>query len=93
MEQPDGGIAKPKITDEQIEEAITGMGQKVTDQDKAKLKEIMNKSSSTKLIHMEGTHTEIYTNITFPELSKSDFKFVLPEGTIQNDFFKSIITN
>ncbi len=41
---------------------------------------------------MEGNHTEIYTNITFPKLNESDFNFVLPEGSIQSDLFKSIIT-
>jgi len=38
-----------------------------------------------KTAKMKGSSTEVHANVSSPELDKSDFKFVLPEGTILKD--------
>jgi hypothetical protein len=83
IEPPEGGRQMPEMTDEQLEEAIKGMGQEVTDESKKKMREMMERSKTMfKTIKMKGSSTELHTNVSSPELSKNDFKFALPEGTV-----------
>jgi len=83
LEPPEGGIAIPEQTDEQVEEAIKGMGQEVTEESKKKMREMMESSRTMfKTMKMKGSSTELHTNVSSPELSKNDFKFALPEGTV-----------
>jgi ribosome recycling factor len=73
----------PEITDEQIEEAIKGVGQKVTEESKKNMREMMEKSAEMfKNIKMKGSATEVHKNVSSPELNKKDFMFALPEGTV-----------
>ena len=86
LEPPEGGIAIPKITDEQVAEAIKGMGQEVTDESKKKMREMMESTRTMfKTMKMKGSSTELHTNVSSPELNKNDFKFALPEGAVLKD--------
>jgi len=86
LELPESGPALPEMTDEQLEEAIKGMGQEVTDESKKNLKDMMERSRKRlKTMKTKGSSTELHANVASPELNKSDFKFVLPEGTVLKD--------
>jgi len=83
LEPPEGGEAIPKLTDEQLEEAIKSMGQEVTEESKKNMTEMMERSRTMlKAMKMRGSSTELHANVSSPELNKNDFKFVLPEGTV-----------
>lgn len=76
----------PELTDDEIKEAISGMGLEVTEKSihrmrdtLARADEILERSSRT------GTSTEVFVEVSSPELKKSDFTFVLPEGTSCKD--------
>jgi hypothetical protein len=49
LEPPEGGVAMPEMTDEQLEEAIKVVGQKVTEESKQKMKAMMEKSMTSSL--------------------------------------------
>jgi len=73
----------PEMTDEQIEEAIKGMGLEVTEENKKNMREKMEKSAEMlKTVKMKGSSTEVHADISSPELNKNDFKVALPEGTV-----------
>ena len=83
FEPPEGGRQMPEMTDEQLEEAIKGMGQEVTKESKKKMREVMAKSRTMlKTVKMKGSSTELQANVSSPELNNSDFAFALPEGTV-----------
>ncbi len=83
LEPPEGGTVMPEMTDEQIEEAIKGMGQEVTEQAKNNLREMMDKSQSMlKTMKISGSSIEHHVHVSSPDLKKADFKFPLPEGTV-----------
>ena len=82
LEPPEGGRQMPEMTDEQLEEAIKGMGQEVTDESKKNMSEMIERSGKMlKTMKMKGSSTELHVNVSSPELNKNDFKFALPEGT------------
>jgi len=73
----------PEMTDEQLEEAIKGMGQEVTEESKKNMTEMMERSRTMlKTMKMTGSSTELHANVSSPELNKNDFKFALPEGSV-----------
>ena len=83
LERPEGGRQMCEMTDEQLEEAIKGMGQEVTEESKKKMREVMAKSRTMlKTVKMKGSSTELQANVSSPELNNSDFAFALPEGTV-----------
>ena len=83
---PEGGLAMPEITDEQLEEAIKAMGQEVTEESKKSMREMMNKARNVvKTAKIKGSSTELHLKISSPELSKNDFQFLPPEGTVLKD--------
>jgi hypothetical protein len=83
LEPPEGGMVIPEMTDEQLEEAIKGMGQAVTEESKQKMREMMGKSKEILgEAKMKGSSTELHTKVSSPELNKKDFKFAPPEGTV-----------
>lgn len=83
LEPPDGGLAMPQMTDEELEEAIKGMGQEVTRESKQRMREMMKRSTDVlKAGKMKGSSTELHAEISSPELSKIVFQFALPEGTV-----------
>ena len=83
LEPPEGGIAMPEMTDEQLEEAIKGMGQDVTEESKQKMREMMNRSKDVlKTADMKGSSTELHAEISSPKMNTKDFQFALPAGTV-----------
>jgi hypothetical protein len=83
LEPPEGGAAIPKMTDEQLDEAIKGMGREVTDESRKNMREMMERSEKMlKTLKMKGSSTELHSNVSSPELNKNDFKFALPEGAV-----------
>lgn len=94
LEPPEGGIAMPEMTDEQLEEAIKGMGQEVTEQSKNRMREIMKSSKDLlKTARMKGSSTEVHTDISSPEMNSEDFQFALPDGAVlQESVFGGVLT-
>ena len=83
LEPPEGGRQMPEMTDEQLEEAIKGMGQEVTEESKQKMREMMKRSKDAlKTAHMKGSSTELHAEISSPKLNTKDFQFALPAGTV-----------
>ncbi|MCF7973183.1 MAG: hypothetical protein K9N55_05180 [Phycisphaerae bacterium] len=87
LEAPeDGGPVIPELTDEMLEQTLTAMGQTVTPEAKENMKQILeNLKTTLKTTKLQGTSTELHAKVSFPKLSKSDFKFALPEGTVLED--------
>ena len=83
LEPPEGGAPIPEMTEEQLEEAIKGMGQEVTEESKQKMREMMKRSKEVlKTAHMTGSSTELHAEISSPKLNTKDFQFALPAGTV-----------
>jgi outer membrane lipoprotein-sorting protein len=87
LEPPEEGRAIPDLTDKDLEQALAGMGQKVTPESKKNMREMLEKlrvslKTATK---MKGVSAELHAKVSSPELSKSDFKFSLPDGTVLKD--------
>ncbi len=69
-------------------ETLKGMGVKVTDQSKKRMKE---SEASIKNVKIKGFNVELYTDMLFPELQKKDFKYDLPDGTeLKNSLFENV---
>ena len=79
LEPPEGGRAVPEMTDEQLEEAIKGMGQKVTEESKQKTREMMK---SLKTAQLKGSSTELHADILTPDATKNDFQFTPPKDSV-----------
>jgi len=83
LEPPEGGRQMPEMTDEQLEEAIKGMGQEVTDESRKNMREMMERSGKMmKTMKLRGSSMELHAKVSSPELNKNDFKFALPEGAV-----------
>jgi hypothetical protein len=62
------------------------MGQEVTEENKKRLRETMNRSREVlKTAKIKGSSTESYVKISSPEMGKKDFEFALPKGTVLKD--------
>ena len=86
LESPEGGVTIPEMTDEQLDEAIKGMGQKVTDETRQKMKDMMKKSSDVlKTAKLKGSSTEIHVNVSSPDVSAKDFQFTPPKDSVLKD--------
>lgn len=84
--EPPEGIVIPEMTDEQLEEAIKGMGQEVTEESKKSMREMLEKSKAMlQTAKMNGFFSEFHANVSSPELNRNDFKFALPEGAVLKD--------
>lgn len=83
IEPPEAGRQMPEMTDEQLEEAIKGLGQEVTEESKKRMRKLMETSRALlKNAKLKGSSTESHVEISSPEVSKNDFQFELPEGTV-----------
>lgn len=83
LESPQGGVAVPAITDNEIEKAIKDLGQEVTEQAKKKVREMMEKAGSKVMAtKLKGMSTETQTKISSPELEAKNFQYVLPAGAV-----------
>ncbi len=87
LEPPEEGRAIPELTDKDLEQALAGMGQKVTPESKKNMREMLENSrvSLKTATKMKGVSAELHAKVSSPELSKSDFKFSLPDGTVLKD--------
>jgi hypothetical protein len=82
LEPPEGGVKSRQMTDEELEAAIKGLGQDVTEERKVALRKKMKEVQSVvQATNLKGTMTELHTNIDTPKLVKTDFAFVLPDNT------------
>jgi outer membrane lipoprotein-sorting protein len=82
LEPPDGGVTIPEMTDQQVAEALQGLGQEVTDESMKKMRSMMEKSKTLfENAQMKGFMTELHENISSPELKPENFQFTIPEGT------------
>jgi len=88
------GAAQPDMTNEQLDEAIKGMGQEVTEESRKNMREVMDRSRAVlKNMKLKGLSTETHVTISSPELSKADFRFVLPNDAVMKDsLFGSILS-
>jgi len=82
LEPPEGGEAIPKLTDEQLEEAIKSMGQEVTEESKKNMTEMMERSRTMlKAMKMRGSSTELHANVSSPELNGPPLRELKGYGT------------
>jgi hypothetical protein len=83
LEPPEGGVAIPEMTDEQLEETLKGMGREVTQENKQKMREMIKSSKNVlKTADMKGSSTELHAEISSPKMNTKDFQFALPAGTV-----------
>ncbi len=76
----------PVMTDEQLEEAIKSMGQKVTEESKQKMKEMMKKSNDViNSASLKGSSTELHAEISTPDAIAKDFQFTPPKDSVLKD--------
>ena len=76
----------PEMTDEQLAEAIRGMGKEVTEERKKNMRDMMARSKTRLTVaKLKGSSTELHEHVSSPELSKDDFAFALPKGTLLKD--------
>jgi hypothetical protein len=95
LEPPEGGeVEIPEMTDEQLAESLKAMGQKVTEENKQKMREMMKRSKDIqKTTQMKGSSTELHTGISSPDLNSKAFHFVLPDGTVlKESLFSSVLS-
>ena len=87
LEPPEGGReVPPEMTDEQLEEAIKGMGQKVTEENRQKMKEMMKTATGVlKMDQLKGSSTELHANISTPDATRKDFQFTPPGDSVLKD--------
>lgn len=86
LEPSSGGRQIPEITDKQLEEAVKDMGQEVTEENKKNMREMMERSQKMlTTVNITGSSTELHANISSPKMTKSDFKYALPDGTVLKD--------
>lgn len=85
FEAPDGEMKPPKMqmTDQQLDEAIRGMGQEVTEGRREAMRKIMRHAEDTrKTGNLKGVSTELHTKIAAPKLKAEDFAFTPPDGAV-----------
>ncbi len=92
LEQPEGGVAIPEMTDEQVDTAIKSMGQEVTEESRKNIRQMMESSKAMlKNVKMTGSSTELHAEVSSPQLNKSDFTFAVPEGaTLKESLFGGV---
>lgn len=86
LELPSGGRKMPEMSDEQLEEAIKGMGQEVTKESKKNMRKMMESSGEMlATVNMTGSFTELHESISSPELTKSNFAYAVPKDAVLKD--------
>ena len=69
-----------------MEEAVRGIGQAVTEENKEAMRKIMKQAEdTTKTAKLKGTSTEVHANIATPKLAEGDFAFKVPVGAVLKD--------
>jgi hypothetical protein len=86
LERNGEDVVLPKVTDEQLDEAIKNNGQKVTEENRKGMREMMNRSVAVlNNAKIKGSSAETHVKISSPELNKADFQFVLPTDAVMKD--------
>ena len=88
LEAPDTGRKMPEMDDAKIEESLKAMGEKTTEENKNKYREMMQAMAK---MSMKGTITETHEEISFPDLAPADFQFAMPEGTRLQESFDAMM--
>jgi hypothetical protein len=88
LEAPDTGRKMPEMDDAKIEESLKAMGEKATEENKNKYREMMQAMAK---MSMKGTITETHEEISFPDLAPADFQFAMPEGTRLQESFDAMM--
>lgn len=93
LERPEGGAKMPKMTDQQLEEAIKAMGQEVTEDRKEAMKKMMKQAEdSLKTAKLKGVSTELHAKINAPKLKERDFAFTLPvDAVLKESLFGGVL--
>jgi hypothetical protein len=79
---PEGGVIIPEMTDQQVAEALQGLGQEITAESMKKMRTLMNQSKALfEMEQMKGSVTESHKNISSPNFKPENFQFTVPEGT------------
>lgn len=83
LEPPEGGVQMPEMSDEDIENALGVLGQEVTEESKKNMKEMMDMSRQVLAERkIKGTLTEVYREVSSPELSQDDFEYTPPPNAV-----------
>ena len=86
LEPPSGKLEMPEMTDEQLDEALKGMGQEATKENKESFRAMMrNTQQMMKTMNLKGQSVELHTKIESPKLTAEDFSFTPPAGTVLKD--------
>lgn len=80
-----GSTYQHDTTDEEIDERIRMLGFEPTPQNRASMRKKMQDSVNAASI-IGGTKTEIHRKISHPKVEEKDVRFVLPEGTVIEDY-------
>jgi hypothetical protein len=94
LERSEEAVVLPEMTDAQLDEAIKGNGQKVTEETRKSMREMMNRSiGALNSAKITGSSAETHVQISSPELNKADFQFVLPKDAVMKDsLFDSVLS-
>jgi hypothetical protein len=86
FEPTEGGPDVSELTDQELDEALKGMGQEATPEARTKMKEMMKQSQKTiKNATIKGSSCEHHLKISSTDLNMADFEFKVPEGTKLKD--------
>ena len=82
LEPPEGQPLVPEMNDEEITKTLKKMGREVTEENKQQMRDMMARAREMmKDTKISGTNSQVYTEISSPELDKKDFQYEVPEGT------------
>jgi hypothetical protein len=84
FEPPEGGTVFPQATEEQLEQAVKGLGQKVTEERKAAMRKML-KQAQAATSNLKGDSTEVHSKITTSPLEEKDFEFAVPKDAVLKD--------
>jgi hypothetical protein len=80
------GASIPELTDQQIEEAVKGLGQETTEENLQRMRQLMERSRKmVSTMKMTGSVTELHASVSTPELKASDFQFSPPPSAELNE--------
>ena len=81
LEAPDVPAPVAEMTDEQIEEALKGLGEEVNAESKARMKKRMaGIKQMMAQVKLKGMSTETQNDIQSPEFDEDDFEFTPPDN-------------
>ena len=93
--EPNGvGVPVPEGSDADLDDALRGMGQEVTAENRKSVREMVNRSQDLlKNAKIKVSSAETHASVSSPELAETDFRFVPPEGTVMKEsLFDSVFS-